>query len=329
MPSPIVLLVNPAAGSGRAARRAHDAERVLRRLGPVRVETSRVPGDEARIAAEAARDGARAVVVLGGDGAVSHAARGLIGAGPAGLAVPLAVLAAGTGNDFARSLRLPARDVDRMAALIGAGATRTIDAGTIDGEPFVNAAGFGFDADVLERSLSPGLWRGAARYAGTALGRLFRYRGFRAALSATAGVGDANDDRDDGSDSFGTTGASDAGDAGTAPARHWLMIVLGNGQWFGGAFRIAPEARLDDGALDAIAIAEVRAVGRAALFAAALRGAHLSRAGVTTHRAAAFTLRFDTPPRYQADGELRQARGRRVRVGVLPRALRVVARDDG
>jgi diacylglycerol kinase (ATP) len=303
-PAPILLLVNPAAGGGRAARRAHDAERALRRLGPVRVEASRAPGDEARIAAEAARDGARAVAVLGGDGAVSHAARGLLSVGPAGRTVPLAILAAGTGNDFARSLRLPVRDVGRTAALIGDGATRLIDAGTIDDEPFVNAAGFGFDADVLARTLSPGIWQGAARYAGTALGQLFRYRGFRAAMSVAAD--------DDG-----------------APARDWLTIVFGNGQWFGGAFHIAPDARLDDGALDAIAIGDVGAATRVALFAAALRGAHVSRAGVTVQRAPAFTLRFDAPPRYQADGELRRAAGRVVRVGVLLRALRVVACDDG
>jgi diacylglycerol kinase (ATP) len=90
--------------------------------------------------------------VLGGDGSVSHAARGLIAARSA---TPLVIFAGGTGNDFAKSLGVPARDFLAMARRIEAGSVRVIDAGEIDGVPFVNSAGFGFDVDVLQRTRDP------------------------------------------------------------------------------------------------------------------------------------------------------------------------------
>jgi len=62
--------------------------------------------------------------------------------------VPLAIVPAGTGNLLARNLELP---LDRDAALEIAltGSDRTLDVGTIDGEPFVVMAGMGLDAVML------------------------------------------------------------------------------------------------------------------------------------------------------------------------------------
>jgi diacylglycerol kinase (ATP) len=56
------------------------------------------------------------IVVAGGDGTWSKAAVALARAGsPA----RMAFVAAGTGNDFAKNLRAPARDIEAMAAARG------------------------------------------------------------------------------------------------------------------------------------------------------------------------------------------------------------------
>ncbi len=293
---PIVLLVNPTAGSGRARQQVDRAYAALRTVGPVDIVESTRARDETRLATEASRANARAVVVLGGDGSVSHAARGLIAARTA---IPLAIFAAGTGNDFAKSLGVPAHDFLATARLIEAGKTRIIDAGEIDGLPFVNAAGFGFDVDVLQRTRDPRrnpLLRGSPLYVVTALQQLFRYRGFDAALQGF----------------------------GNGTSSHWLTVVFANGQWFGGAFRIAPDAQLDDGCLDAVGIADASPFTRAGLFARALRGAHTSHDTVHATRAATFEIEFAERPDFQADGEAHHARSKTVTVRCLPRALRVV-----
>lgn len=303
MSSPVVLLVNPAAGGGRAAQVAGGVERALHSAGlrVQRVDT-RQRGDEARIAREASVAGARALAVVGGDGAVSHATRGLLeGAARGGARVPLAIFAAGSGNDFVKSLDLPVRDIDRMAQYVVTGATRDVDVGYVDDVPFVNAAGFGFDVDVLERMRTPGLWRGTAAYVTTALGALLGYRGFRVRMDE------------------GVTQAED----------HHLMIVFANGRHFGGAFHIAPDARLDNGAVDCISIRHMGALARLPLFAKAIRGRHVTSPLVQTRRASSFTLRFGAPPQFEADGELQQARTCDVEVRVVPRALRLISVPAG
>ena len=113
-------------------------------------EGSTLAGGGGAIAAEASASGARALAVVGGDGAISHAVRGLLaGEAGGGARVPLAIFAAGTGNDFAKSLAVPVHHVQRMAAHAAAGATHDVDVGFVNDVPFVNAAGFGFDVEVL------------------------------------------------------------------------------------------------------------------------------------------------------------------------------------
>jgi diacylglycerol kinase (ATP) len=303
----IHLLVNPAAGRGRALKLVERARSALQQLGTVQVVISAHAGHEAELATRAADVGARALVVLGGDGSLSHAARGLIAAGAE---TPLAAISAGTGNDFARSLGAPGRDLARTVTLIGDGAHRMIDAGCVDGIPFINAAGFGFDAEVLAHTLGSKLLRGSAVYMHGAVRHLFTYRGFRAAATPSSAV-DAP--------------TSSAG--GTEPTprfRAWLTIVFANGRWFGGGFRIAPDAQLDDGLLDCVGIADASPLRRMALFGRVLHGAHLQAPEVSVERDRAFSLRFAAPPRFQLDGELRQATSEHVTVHILPRALRVV-----
>jgi diacylglycerol kinase (ATP) len=295
-PRPIHLLVNPAAGSGRAQQRVQQAYAALRTIGPVELVESEGPRDEIRLATQAAQANARVLVVLGGDGSVSHAARGLIAARTA---TPLAIFAAGTGNDFAKSLGTPSRDFLAMTRCIASGSTRSIDAGEIDGIPFVNAAGFGFDVEVLLQSRAAKhrqLLRGTTQYAATALRQLFQYRGFDASVSALRG-----------------------GDAA-----HWLTVVFANGQWFGGAFRIAPVAELGNGLLDVVGIADASPWQRARLFGRALRGTHVDHEAVVSSRTAECVIRFDTRAHFQADGEAHHASDRTVRVRCLPNALRVV-----
>lgn len=301
MTAPIHLLVNPAAANGRALRHAQRAVTALRTVGPVEVFTSQCVGDETRIAIEAARSGARALVVYGGDGAVSHAARGLIAEHST---VPLAILAAGTGNDFAKSVGLPSHNALAMARVLAANRWRAIDAGEIDGIPFVNAAGFGFDVDVLSHvrtTSSHAFLRGTSLYVATALKRLFTYREFVATVQ----------------------GHNDPDTFKNGPKR--LLLVFANGQWFGGTFHIAPDAQLDDGLLRCVSVGAAPATKRIRLFARALSGRHVKMSMVTMTRGCQFTLQFDNAPRFQADGELHQANGVQIVVRSLPSALRIVA----
>ena len=56
---------------------------------------------------------------------------------------PLALIAAGTGNDFAKTVGAPARDIGRTLELIDSRETRRVDAGAVDDRCFLVCCGFG------------------------------------------------------------------------------------------------------------------------------------------------------------------------------------------
>jgi diacylglycerol kinase (ATP) len=292
------LLANPASGSGRGARALPAATRALQAIGDVVIESTAASGDEARLVARALDAGHDTIAVLGGDGTWSKAARALVTLGGD---ARLALLAAGTGNDLARSVGAPARDYVAMARLIASGGARRIDAARVDEHVYVNIAGFGFDAAVLDAMRHVRWLRGAPSYAVAAVRELFGYRGFeaRVALDGTS--------VDDGA------------------AHRWLGLFLANGAHFGGGFRIAPDAALDDGLLDVVTLDEASAWRRVRLLAAATRGAHVALPEVRTRRARVVTLGFTVPPLYEADGELHRAGAAEVHVRTIPGALRIVA----
>jgi diacylglycerol kinase (ATP) len=293
----IALIVNPAAGGGRARRRAHDVAVALSQVAPVHTLESRAPGDEARCVTEALQLGARVVAVAGGDGSVHHAVRGLLSVR---VPPPLAIFAAGTGNDFVKSLGSP-RQLHAMVELVAQQQVRAVDVGYVNDVPFVNAAGIGFDVEVLQRisdaSRHP---RGALSYVTAALGALHGYAGFAAPRE-------------------------DERKHDTRATSRRLMMVFANGRHFGGAICIAPHASINDGALDLVEIQDVPPWRRVALLARAAMGRHLSHDAVRIHRASRWQLTFSSPPAFEADGELYRARSATLTVRVQPRALECIA----
>ena len=248
------------------------------------------PGHEARLVRDALDAGAETIVAVGGDGTWSHVARVLVAERAD---CRLALVAAGTGNDLARNVGAPAGDPVATARLVHERVSRAIDVGFVDDRCFANVAGFGFDAAVLAAAGGRRWPGGRMHYFVTAIERLVGYTGIDASLN------------------------------GASPARH-LLLVVANGERFGGAFHIAPGADVADGRLDLVAVTDAPAWRRARLFVAATRGHHLTFPGVSQRRSAEFCFRFAAAPIYEADGELIQAAAPEVVIRCLPAALRVV-----
>lgn len=289
----VCVIANPAAGRGRGSRLLPRVKAAFAAHGVTDVRVSTGPGQEGELARRAIDDGFDTLVAVGGDGTWSNVANQILAARAD---VRLALLAGGTGCDFAKTTGSPAGDPEATARLAVEGPDTRVDVGRIEDRHFLNVSGFGFDIAVLEDVGRIPLLRGNALYMFSAVRQLFGYRGVDIGLTSAAG---------------------------TWRGRH-LMLIVANARNFGGAFAIAPGASLTDGMLDAVSILDASAMRRISIFGAAIKGTHVAAPEVRVEQARAFTLDFDSPPAYETDGEYNRASSARVEITSLPAALRVV-----
>ena len=127
--SNIGLIVNPTAASGRGVKWGAQAAEELARLGHRLRDLSRGSWAASYEAAMEHRDELDALVVVGGDGMVHLGAQVC-----AEHRLPLGIMAAGSGDDVASSLKLPRHDMRAAALRVDAGLrgeVATIDAGRV------------------------------------------------------------------------------------------------------------------------------------------------------------------------------------------------------
>jgi diacylglycerol kinase family enzyme len=102
------------------------------------------------------------------------------------------------------------------------------------------------------------------------------------------------------------------------------MLTIGNGAWYGGGFRGAPDARLDDGVLDCYAFRDVPGVLRRFALMQRIRvGAHPGEPNVTPLRAADLHVEFDRSVAMHVDGEISHAHD--VHVALVPGGATILA----
>lgn len=136
---PVVVILNAAAGKrGAGGELGARLEAQFRAAGrDVEVRLMADGGAVGRAARDAVARGAGAVVVGGGDGTISTAARQLVGTN-----VPLGVVPLGTLNHFAKDLGIPL-DAEEAAAVVLEGRTAAVDVGEVNGHPFLNNSSVG------------------------------------------------------------------------------------------------------------------------------------------------------------------------------------------
>lgn len=290
----VCVIINPASGRGKGRKAIPRIRQAFGAIGVTTFRETSVRGEELGLVRQALQDGFTTIVAAGGDGTWSNVGRAILSEG-AGESVSLALLAAGTGNDLAKSIGVPASDYNETARLVAEQSFAFVDAGRINDGFFLNSVGFGFDASVLATIEKMAWLRGSAVYTIAALRQLFTYRGVDVTSDSIA--------RD------------------SMP----MMIIVANGGYLGGAFHIAPSASITDGKIDTVVISDMGPWERLRLFAAAMKGQHIGRAGVSTFRGSTLTLDFAVPPSCQRDGELDQLVDTTVTLSCYPGALKVIA----
>jgi diacylglycerol kinase (ATP) len=292
------LVVNPRAGGGRGARVLGHLLPLLRAEGLEPTVHVCASADEPAVATRAAiADGAEVVVAIGGDGHASAIADVIVGT-----AVRMAVVPAGSADDYARALGVRGSDLRSLARLIARGEARPVDVmrAELGGQVrhVLTVGGAGFDAQVAGRAMGISRLRGAPRYLAALLAELPHFAASEFAIEVD-------------------------GQRREMPA---MLVAVANGSTYGGGMRVAPAAHLQSGSLEVCIIGALSRAGFMRAFPSVFLGRHVGHPKVTMLRGRDVSIAADRVLGVMGDGERLGALP--ARFSVVPGALSVIAHPD-
>ena len=292
---PLVIL-NPAANRGKMHRHREVVRNHLQHEQADYRETTK-PGEANELALTAAKEG-RPVIIVGGDGSVHEVVNGILASGRR---IPLGIVGAGSGNDFAwNTLRLPH---DPTAAIERAfdGRLVEVDAGSVNGRYFVNSFSVGLDADIAvaaNRMKNIPLMSGSRLYYTSTLKQLLFGYNRCPWLSFKLDDGEP---------------------AGNAQFRRYVLMAVTHGPTYGAGFRINPGADHTDGLFDICTIDYMPLLRALKLLPIVKKGEHAGLPEITFYRAKSVCIESRYPVNVQMDGETTSAKSCGAKI--LPGAL--------
>jgi diacylglycerol kinase (ATP) len=214
------------------------------------------------------------VIAVGGDGLLHLVLQKITPA-----QVPLAVIPAGTGNDFVRTLGWSLDDVDAILEAVLSKKPASVDLGLVDGEWFAAILSTGFDSIVNEKANTMSWPKGPNKYNVAIAIELPRFapRHYEIVL----------DDR---------TISTQA-----------MLIAVANGRSYGGGMLVCPHAEITDGYFDVMVLHPVSKLEFIKVFPRVFKGTHITHPAVEIVRSKSVKITADAVA--YADGE---------RIGQLP-----------
>jgi diacylglycerol kinase (ATP) len=214
----ICFIVNPNAGVQHQKRIRESIEKHLDHTRfHYKIEETTHVGHGTDLAKKAAAEGWEIVVAVGGDGSVNEVAAGLLHTESA-----LGIIPAGSGNGLAMHLGM-GRNIDKAMQKINHSEVKLMDCGYLNGRPFVNMAGVGFDGLVSH------LMRGKAKRGFYT----YFFKSLEAGLTYVPRMCRIILD-------------------GKIIEEKCFTIAIANGPMYGYNFQIAPDAKLDDGHFEVV-----------------------------------------------------------------------------
>jgi YegS/Rv2252/BmrU family lipid kinase len=283
------IIVNPAAGRGRARRTWETTIRPMLQGGGLlfdEVYEDR-PGAAVPLADQATRDGHEILVAVGGDGTVHEILNGVLGP-PVAHRPALAVIPGGTGNDFARGVGIPKDMITAARLLLDGGQRRLVDVGRVNDRSYGTISGVGFDAEVAaEVNRWPKWVAGTVVYTAGILKKLITYRCAPSRITID----------------------------GEVLELPMFLVAAANTPWYAGGMFMAPHARPDDGLLEIIIARDLTRVETLGVLPKVFSGDHLKHPKVSHRAGREIRVESDVPLAVHADGET---------VGRVPAVFRAV-----
>ncbi len=301
------IILNPWAGRGAAGQRQPELEAALRAAGvSFDLVQTHARGGATELTYQALDRGYECVAAVGGDGTINEVVNGLMG-GQArlGREAALGIVPLGTGSDFVKVLDgVEPNDLAGAARRLAVGRTRPVDVGLITVESpageerrhFINGLGMGLDAQVAVESLKLTGLKGFAVYLMAIIRALTAYKAHVMSVRF--------DDYE--------------------VRRRLLFASVAGGRSQGGGFLMTPDSQIDDGLLDLCIVEKLRLDQIIRYLPKLMEGTHTGLREVTMGRARTVEVTCQNGIPVATDGEVVATGATRVRVEILPAALRLV-----
>jgi diacylglycerol kinase (ATP) len=298
------FIVNPEAGRGKSRKLDSLLHSLLKKKNvKFTIEKTKKAADAIEIAKESARK-FDVVVAVGGDGTANEVANGVIGS-----RASLAVIATGSGNDFARMLGM-GNVLEKSVDDIIAGRTERIDSGTVklrnggsqvSHRKFINSIGIGFDAIVAYESQRIKRLKGVPLYMVSVLRSLKRLKPHSFDVSF-----DGKKTRED-----------------------YYLVCVGNGNREGGGFYVTPNADPQDGKFEVCTVKQVSILRALRILPTILKGRHGQFAEVDFFDTKQISVGSKMPFVVHCDGEIVGIDNQSAEVELIPESLNVVVGSGG
>lgn len=286
---PCCFIVNPMSAGGRTRTRWESYTPQLKQaLGDISVRYTEGVGSATQLTQQAIDDGYRIIVSVGGDGTNNEVLNGVMD--PSGQLrhpdVQFAFFPMGSGVDLRRSLP-SASSIPELILQVQQGKVRNLDVGKVTfqskdgGEQsrfFLNISSVGMSSMVtaaINQSKKP--LGGTVAYLWYSLIAMIRFKNPMMKVQL--------------------------GDAPLLDGRQNLIIV-GNGKYFGGGMKAAPEAEMDDGFFDVVVIGDYSSFELVMNGSKVYSGTHVHLPKTQVHRVSSLTIETDRPIPIDIDGEL-------------------------
>jgi diacylglycerol kinase (ATP) len=281
----ILVIYNPQAGGGRAAKLLPEVEKYLKAKDiEARILLTKHTGHAVELAKTADISSFDAIIASGGDGTLFEVLNGYFN-NPASKGIaptdktPIGLIPNGTGNAFMKELKLHKSDWKEAIDIIHQAHRKQLDVGhfVTEGKSyyFLNIVGMGFVSQVAQAAI-PLKWMGNAAYTVATLQKLLGLKTQKMKIEID----------------------------GECIERDGVFAEVANSTFTGTSFHIAPKAKLDDGLLDLVLLNKISRLKLLRLFNSIYDGSHINYPEVEYIQAEKIKISEQYPSKLIPDGEI-------------------------
>ncbi|HOJ12669.1 MAG TPA: diacylglycerol kinase family lipid kinase [Clostridiales bacterium] len=302
-----LFIINPIAGKGKALEYIPKIEEYFSRMKDLFfIEVTKYPGHAIELVKQYVDKETYRVYSVGGDGTLNEVLNGMAGSDSS-----LAIIPAGSGNDFIKSIRnysvdkeSPEKNIMKITSKVSLlerlvkGTESFIDIGKINNRYFINISSLGFDAEVVYKShkiKKLPLITGLLAYVLSVFATLVSYQSNPLKIKID----------------------------GQTIEKGTLLVAVANGRYYGGGMQAAPSAELNDGFLDICLIEYAKRLRILKLFPKFIKGQHAGIKEVSFHRGKNISIISKNKVAMNVDGETNIVEGK-VDFEIIPNAVRIV-----